>query len=76
MQKMFVYPEVIQSAIVDGLTVNEAERARSKAGIVSYRCKVYRARLGQGTESGRGDFVGMRFSIQKDSMASHNGAHR
>jgi len=51
MEKMFVYPESLDSVAAEGVSIGDIEPVRSKAGIVSYQCKVYRALLEQGIAS-------------------------
>jgi hypothetical protein len=51
MEKMFVYPENLESVALDVTAVSDSDRVRSKAGIVSYQSKVYRALLDQGVGS-------------------------
>ena len=51
MEKMFVYPEILDRTISDARIMNEVELSRSRAGTVSYLCKVYRTRLEQGVAS-------------------------
>jgi len=58
MEKMFIDVENLDSATGRVFT-NDTERAQSKAGIISYQCKLYRTLLDQGKLSGRyGKFAG------------------
>ena len=50
MEKMFVYPEAVESAVC-GMTLESLENLLSTSDIVSYRCKLYRTRLDQQTAS-------------------------
>ena len=48
MEKMFIDYDNLDPTHTGRMGLNELERAQSHAGIVTYRCKVYRARLDQG----------------------------
>ena len=48
MEKMFVSPENLEANVMNGTNSYDPEPVQSKGGIVSYRCKVYRAMLEQG----------------------------
>mgnify|MGYP001320330731 CR=1 FL=1 len=48
MEKMFVSPEDLESNVINGTIPHDPEQVHSRGGIVSYRCKVYRAMLEQG----------------------------
>jgi hypothetical protein len=47
-EKMFVSPENLEANVMNGTNPHDHEPVQSKGGIVSYRCKVYRAMLEQG----------------------------
>ena len=47
MEKMFVYPESLDSKNVHRTTLEEVENRRSSADIASHRCKLYRTLLEQ-----------------------------
>ena len=48
MEKMFVSPENLEANVMNGTIPQDPEQVHSRGGIVSYRCKVYRAMLEQG----------------------------
>ena len=48
MEKMFVSPENVEANVMKGAIPLDPEQVHSRGGIVSYRCKVYRAMLEQG----------------------------
>ena len=50
MEKMYVYPETVESAI-EAETAKHVDSLRSKADIVGYQSKLYRAFLQQGVGS-------------------------
>jgi len=50
MEKMYVYPETVESAI-EAETAKHVESLRSKADIVGYQSKLYQAVLQQGAGS-------------------------
>jgi len=51
MEKMFVYPETLDSTTAGGMILEETEDHHSTAGSASYRCKLYRTVLEQRTAS-------------------------
>jgi len=51
MEKMFVYPETLESKTASGIILDEVENPHSRADIASYRCKLYRTVLEQRTAS-------------------------
>ena len=51
MEKMFVYPETLDSNTACGIILEEIENPHSRADIASYRCKLYRTVLEQRTAS-------------------------
>ena len=51
MEKMFVYPETLDSNAAWDMHLEEAESAYSRADIASHRCKLYRTLLEQRTAS-------------------------
>jgi hypothetical protein len=51
MEKMFVETENLDRAILEAKLLSDAEAIRSRAGTVSYLCKVYRTRLDQSVNS-------------------------
>ena len=56
---MFIDVDYLDPSSTGRWFLNETERAQSKAGIISYQCKVYRTLLDQGKLSGRyGKFAG------------------
>ncbi|PYR98360.1 MAG: hypothetical protein DMG15_24005 [Acidobacteria bacterium] len=50
MEKMFVYPETVEST-GDAMAQENIENPRSRADVLSYRCKLYRTLLDQQTAS-------------------------
>ena len=51
MEKMFVYPETLDSKAAWDMYLEDAESAYSRADIASHRCKLYRTLLEQRTAS-------------------------
>jgi hypothetical protein len=51
MEKMFVYPETLDSRVASGVTAEESQNRRSTADLTSHRCKLYRTLLEQRTAS-------------------------
>jgi len=51
MEKMYVYPEILDSKGGHGMTLEEVENPLSRAKIASHRCKLYRTLLEQRTAS-------------------------
>jgi hypothetical protein len=51
MEKMFVYPETLDSKAAGELIFEEMGNPHSRADIASYRCKLYRTLLEQRTAS-------------------------
>jgi hypothetical protein len=51
MERMFVYPETLESQTTWTINLEDGENAYSSAGTASYRCKLYRTLLEQRTAS-------------------------
>jgi len=51
MEKMFVYPETLDSKVAWDMHPEDAENAYSSADTASHRCKLYRTLLEQRTAS-------------------------
>ena len=51
MEKMFVYPETLDSRVAWETPSDAAEPAHSRADVASHRCKLYRTVLEQRTAS-------------------------
>jgi hypothetical protein len=51
MERMFVYPETLESKAAWGLNLEDGENPHSTADSASYRCKLYRTLLEQRTAS-------------------------
>ena len=70
MEKMFVYPETLDGPISEAKIVSELDLVRSRAGTVSYRCKVYRTSLEQGVASQIGSASSLLYypNASKDKM--------
>ena len=51
MEKMFIYPETLDSRVAWEMHLEDAENAYSSADIASHRCKLYRTLLEQRTAS-------------------------
>ena len=51
MEKMFIYPETLDSKITSDIYLEDGESAYSRADIASHRCKLYRTLLEQRTAS-------------------------
>jgi hypothetical protein len=51
MEKMFVYPETLDSKAAWDMDLEDAESSYSRADIASHRCKLYRTLLEQRTAS-------------------------
>jgi len=51
MEKMFVYPETLDSRVAWDLPIEEVEPTHSRADVASHRCKLYRTLLEQRTAS-------------------------
>jgi hypothetical protein len=51
MEKMFVYPETLESRVVEGVGTEDSEHHHSSADIASHRCKLYLTLLKQRTAS-------------------------
>jgi hypothetical protein len=51
MEKMFVYPETLESRVLVAVSGEELENRHSRADVASHRCKLYRTLLEQRTAS-------------------------
>ena len=51
MEKMFVYPETLESSVAWGIALEDVESPHSRADVASHRCKLYRTLLEQRTAS-------------------------
>ena len=51
MEKMFIYPETLDSRGTSALAFDDTESPRSRGNTASYRCKLYRTLLEQRTAS-------------------------
>ena len=51
MEKMFVYPETLDSRVAWQMHLEDAENTYSSGDIASHRCKLYRTLLEQRTAS-------------------------
>ena len=51
MEKMFVYPETLDSRAFVDTAIEDLEYRRSRADVASHRCKLYRTLLEQRTAS-------------------------
>jgi len=68
MEKMFIYPETLDSKVTSDMHLEDAERACSRADIASHRCKLYRTLLEQRTASHQA-------SLGMDHERTASGAH-
>jgi predicted kinase len=66
MEKMFVYPETLDSKVARDVHRDDVENAYSKSAVASHRCKLYRTLLEQRTASRKAALVGM-----DDERAAH-----
>ena len=69
MEKMFVYPETLDSKVAWAMPSDDAEAVHSRADVASHRCKLYRTLLEQGTASRQARFARM------DHERAANSAH-
>ena len=59
MEKMFVYPETLDSKVARDVHRDDSENAYSKSAVASHRCKLYRTLLEQRTASRQASLAGM-----------------
>jgi hypothetical protein len=69
MEKMFVYPETLESRVAWEMLFEDADNSRSRADVASHRCKLYRTVLEQRTASRQARIASM------DHEREANGAH-
>jgi hypothetical protein len=69
MEKMFVYPETLESRTGWEMLRDEVDNSRSRADVASHRCKLYRTLLEQRTASRKARLIFM------DHERATNGAH-
>jgi hypothetical protein len=58
MDKMFVYPETLDSKFTRDMHRDDAENSSSRSDIASHRCKLYRTLLEQRTASRQAALAG------------------
>jgi hypothetical protein len=51
MEKMFIYPETLDSKVAWGMPFDDMEPSHSRSDVASHRCKLYRTLLEQRTAS-------------------------
>jgi hypothetical protein len=59
MEKMFVYPETLDSSVAGQMHLEDVENPHSRADVASHRCKIYRTLLEQRTASRKPLLPGM-----------------
>ncbi len=59
MEKMFVYPETLDSRVAWDMHLDDVENKYSRSDIASHRCKLYRTLLEQRTASRKASLAGM-----------------
>jgi hypothetical protein len=69
MEKMFVYPETLDTRVAWDMHLEDAESRYSRADIASHRCKLYRTLLEQRTASRQASLAGI------DDESAPNAAH-
>lgn len=68
MEKMFVYPEALDSRVALEMFSGDDQPAHSRADVASHRCKLYRTLLEQRTASHQARVVQMDHERATDNV--------